>query len=58
MRGCARRSRLSLACAAALMLGTPIAAFAAEGPNLLTDDWQLSLGTFLINTEPTVTVER
>ena len=52
--GSSRRTAASLACAGALLLGTPMAGFAAEGPNLLTDDWQFSIGTFLINTEPTV----
>lgn len=49
-----RRAVASLAGAVALMLGTPLAAVAAEGPNLLEDDWQFSLGSFLINSEPTV----
>lgn len=48
-----RRSLVALACAGAL-LGTPLAAVAAEGPNLLEDDWQLSIGSFLINSEPTI----
>ena len=38
---------------AMLMLGSP-AAFADEAPNLLTDSFQVALGTFVITSEPTV----
>ena len=51
-----RRTFASLACAGALVLGMPMTAAAAEAPNLLTDDWKFSLGTFLINSEPSVTL--
>ena len=40
-------------CATAMLLGSA-AALADEAPNLLTDSFQLALGTFLINSEPTV----
>jgi hypothetical protein len=39
--------------AAVLLLGSP-AAFADESPNLLTDSFQVALGTFIITSEPTV----
>jgi len=40
-------------CAIALLLGSP-AVLADEPPNLLTDSFQLALGTFAISSEPTV----
>ena len=39
--------------AAVLLLGSP-AAFADEAPNLLTDSFQVALGTFIITSEPTI----
>ena len=36
-----------------LLLGSP-AAFADEAPNLLTDSFQVALGTFVITSEPTI----
>ena len=38
---------------ALLLSGSP-AAFADEAPNLLTDSFQVALGTFVITSEPTV----
>ncbi len=38
---------------ALLLLGSP-AVFAEEAPNLLTDSFQVALGTFIITSEPTV----
>jgi hypothetical protein len=38
---------------ALLLLGSP-AAFAEDAPNLLTDSFQVALGTFIITSEPTV----
>jgi len=40
-------------CATALALASP-AALADEAPNLLTDSFQVALGTFIITSEPTV----
>jgi hypothetical protein len=57
LRSSERRILASLACAGAMVLGMPTTAAAQEAPNLLTDDWQFSLGTFLINSEPTVTLD-
>jgi hypothetical protein len=45
--------RAAGAAAAALLLGAP-AAFAEEAPNLLTDSFQVALGTFIITSEPSV----
>lgn len=42
--------------AAALLLGSP-AALAAEAPSLLTDSFQVALGTFVITSEPDVTLK-
>lgn len=39
--------------AAVLLLGSP-GAFADESPNLLTDSFQVALGTFVITSEPTI----
>jgi hypothetical protein len=49
-----RRTLASLACAGALLLGVPMAATAADAPNLLTDNFQFALGAYLVQTEPTV----
>jgi len=46
-------SRAAWIFATALLLGSP-AVLAGEPPNLLTDSFQLALGTFSINSEPTV----
>lgn len=40
-------------CAAALVLSSP-AVMADEDPNLLTDTFQVALGTFIITSEPTI----
>jgi hypothetical protein len=40
-------------CAAALLLASP-SALADETPNLLTDSFQVALGTFVVTSEPTV----
>jgi len=48
-----RRSGTACAGAAVLLLGSP-AAFADEAPNLLTDSFQVALGTFIITSEPTI----
>jgi hypothetical protein len=42
--------------AGALVLGAPMAA-AAEGPNLLTDDFGFAIGAYLVQTEPTVRLD-
>lgn len=47
------RTRVAKACAVALLVASP-AALAAEGPDLLTDSFQVALGTFAITSEPTV----
>ena len=39
--------------AAVLLLGSP-AALAAEAPSLLTDSFQVALGTFIITSEPSI----
>ena len=52
-RARARRSGTVWAGAAVLLLGSP-AAFADETPNLLTDSFQVALGTFIITSEPTI----
>lgn len=46
-------SRALWAGTAALLLGSP-AAFAEETPNLLTDSFQVALGTFVVTSEPTI----
>ena len=38
---------------AMLLLGSP-AVFADESPSLLTDPFQVALGTFVITSEPTI----
>jgi len=52
-RARARSSGTAWAGAAVLLLGSP-AAFADEVPNLLTDSFQVALGTFIITSEPTI----
>jgi hypothetical protein len=52
-RGRAFASRKAWAGAAVLLLGAQ-AAFADETPNLLTDSFQVALGTFVVTSEPTV----
>jgi hypothetical protein len=52
-RTSAPASRTTWACATALLICSP-AAFADESPNLLTDAFQVALGTFIITSEPTV----
>ena len=49
----AGRARLVSACAVALLLASP-AALAEGAPDLLTDRFQVALGTFAISSEPTV----
>ncbi|MGL6224719.1 MAG: hypothetical protein ACRC6L_14175 [Steroidobacteraceae bacterium] len=39
-----------------LLLGSP-AAFADEAPNLLTDSFQVALGTFIVTSEPTIQLD-
>ena len=46
-------SRALWTCAAALALSSP-AVMADEDPNLLTDTFQVALGTFVITSEPTI----
>ena len=46
-------ARTASAGVAMLLLGSP-AAFADEAPNLLTDSFQVALGTFIITSEPTI----
>jgi hypothetical protein len=46
-------SQTACAGAALLLLGSP-AAFADEAPNLLTDSFQIGLGTFIVTSEPTI----
>jgi hypothetical protein len=46
-------SRSVWAGVASLLLASP-AAFAEEAPNLLTDSFQVALGTFIVTSEPTV----
>ena len=46
-------SRALWTCAAALVLTSP-AVMADEDPNLLTDTFQVALGTFVITSEPTI----
>jgi len=46
-------SRKAWAGVAVLLLGSP-AAFADEAPSLLTDSFQVALGTFSISSEPTI----
>jgi hypothetical protein len=47
------RNRTTAACAAALLLGSP-AVLADDAPNLLTDSFQVALGTFIVSSEPTI----
>jgi hypothetical protein len=47
------RYRSTWACAATLLLGSPTV-LADDAPNLLTDSFQVALGTFAISSEPTV----
>jgi hypothetical protein len=53
LRAQATACRTAGTVAVALLLGSP-AAFADEAPNLLTDSFQVALGTFIITSEPTV----
>jgi hypothetical protein len=53
LRARATASRTAGVAAAALLLGSPTA-FAEDAPNLLTDSFQVALGTFIITSEPTV----
>ena len=46
-------SRKAWAGVAVLLLGSP-AAFADEAPNLLTDSFQVALGTFIVSSDPTI----
>ena len=46
-------SQTACAGAVVLLLGSP-AAFADEAPNLLTDSFQIGLGTFIVTSEPTI----
>lgn len=46
-------ARIARTGALALLLASP-AALADEAPNLLTDEFQVALGTFAISSEPTV----
>lgn len=54
--GCKRGTRMAWTSAAALLLGTPVA-LAEDAPNLLTDSFQVALGTFIISSEPKVTLK-
>jgi hypothetical protein len=47
------RYRSTWACAATLLLGSPTV-LADDAPNLLTDSFQVALGTFAISSEPTI----
>jgi hypothetical protein len=49
-------SGTAVAAAAALLLGSP-AAFAEDTPSLLTDSFQVALGTFIITSEPSIQLE-
>ena len=46
-------TRMLCASAASLLLGSPVA-FADDAPNLLTDSFQVAVGTFIITSEPEV----
>jgi hypothetical protein len=46
-------ARAAWACAGTLLLSSP-AVLAEDAPNLLTDTWQVSIGTFGISSEPSV----
>jgi hypothetical protein len=46
-------ARAAWACAGTLLLSSP-AVLAEDAPNLLTDTWQASIGTFGISSEPSV----
>jgi len=45
--------RPTWACAALLLLGSP-AVLADDAPSLLTDSFQVALGTFIVSSEPTI----
>ena len=49
-------SRAAWTCAAALLLSSP-AVVADEDPNLLTDTFQVALGTFVITSEPNIQLQ-
>ncbi len=53
LRARAPGSRAVWAGVASLLLGSP-AALAEDAPNLLTDSFQVALGTFILTTEPTI----
>jgi hypothetical protein len=53
---CATDARISWACAAALLLSAP-AAWAGDSPDVLNDPWQLSLGSFIVDTDTEVRLD-